>query len=210
MAINHDHWVEMFSGTAVDLKDPKPAQILLGDIAVHLSKLCRFNGACRGFYSVAQHSYEMVEEMRTQVGMTPADLRWALLHDAHEAIVSDVPRPVLRFLEEGEFDTTRADLIARLDEAILLAAEVNPESIGIGVRAKVKVWDTRMLASEAHHLLRTGGADWGLPAEAVDHVRLMGRRVPHTPPTAASKWLVAAQQLGLKVTAEDLRLTLRS
>ena len=48
--------MQTFSGIAVDLKNPDPNTILVPDLAHHLSQICRFTGACRKTYSVAQHS----------------------------------------------------------------------------------------------------------------------------------------------------------
>ncbi|KKL86801.1 hypothetical protein LCGC14_1941060, partial [marine sediment metagenome] len=48
-------WIQTASGTKVWPLDARVEEILLSDIAHHLSNLCRFTGACRKFYSVAQH-----------------------------------------------------------------------------------------------------------------------------------------------------------
>ena len=50
------HWIQTHSGLAFDLLDPKPDQINIHDIANALSKLCRFTGHVKQFYSVAEHS----------------------------------------------------------------------------------------------------------------------------------------------------------
>ena len=70
--------------------DPCAAELDIGDIAHALSNLCRFNGHVRQFYSVAEHSCHVAD-------ILPAPLKLAgLLHDASEAYLCDMPRPVKR------------------------------------------------------------------------------------------------------------------
>lgn len=76
------------SGRAIDLQRITPDDISILDIAHSLSNLCRFAGHTREFYSVAQHSIRVALAL-------PPELRLAgLLHDATEAYVVDLPRPV--------------------------------------------------------------------------------------------------------------------
>lgn len=76
------------SGGSFDPFNPDPAQIKLTDIAHHLSNLCRFGGSTSRFYSVAEHSL-MVSYL-----VSPENAQWALLHDASEAYVVDLPKPI--------------------------------------------------------------------------------------------------------------------
>ena len=91
--------VETTVGRAVNVVDPDPAEIDLLDIAQSLSRLCRFNGHTRLFFSVAEHSVEAAKLMEfVYPGKRDAFL-WGLLHDAPEAFISDIPRPVKRLFE---------------------------------------------------------------------------------------------------------------
>lgn len=76
------------SGKIIDLEDPHPNHILLGDITHALSNIARFAGHARSFYSVAQHSvflsWIVPPEHRLQ----------ALLHDASEAYLQDLSGPL--------------------------------------------------------------------------------------------------------------------
>lgn len=68
--------------------DPRPEEIHIEDIASALSKLCRYGGHCLRFYSVAEHCVHVA-------AAAPADLKLAaLLHDASEAYLQDVIRPI--------------------------------------------------------------------------------------------------------------------
>lgn len=71
-----------------DVVRPDPTLISIETIAHSLSMQCRFNGHCNAFYSVAQHSV-----LVSQVCMIE-DARWGLLHDASEAYLGDVIRPL--------------------------------------------------------------------------------------------------------------------
>jgi uncharacterized protein len=87
-------WVETRTGISFHPFDPKPEEVDIRDIAHSLSMLCRFNGHCSEFYSVAEHSIRVVDLLAAQDIHTPAGLLRGLLHDAGEAYVSDIPRPI--------------------------------------------------------------------------------------------------------------------
>lgn len=92
MQPNHGSWLATNEGRIIDLLNPDPAQITIEDIANNLSKLCRFNGQLKGFFSVAQHSLHVAE-------LVPNELKLqALLHDASEAYICDIPTPFKRML----------------------------------------------------------------------------------------------------------------
>lgn len=92
-AINETGRVLTARGGWVDLYFPKPDQIEIEDIAGALSRLCRFQGRCKRFYSVAEHSVAVSH-------LVPAALALpGLLHDAAECFVSDLPRPLKRMPE---------------------------------------------------------------------------------------------------------------
>lgn len=68
--------------------DPDPLVICVEDIAHALAHACRFTGHTSSFYSVAEHSVRLSREV------PPADALWGLLHDASEAYLVDLPRPL--------------------------------------------------------------------------------------------------------------------
>lgn len=88
------------TGKWFDILKPDPTLIDLRDIASALSKLCRFGGHCKQFYSVAEHSMLVAEVMCQQRIDDLTLCRWGLLHDASEAYVVDIPRPAKRQLAE--------------------------------------------------------------------------------------------------------------
>jgi hypothetical protein len=84
---------------------PQPELIDIRDIAHALSMLCRANGHFRSFHSVGQHSIHCMKEARARGYSRRLQLA-CLLHDASEAYLSDVTRPVKaelpRYLEIEE------------------------------------------------------------------------------------------------------------
>jgi 5'-nucleotidase len=88
-------WIQTFTGLVMYPLDPRPEELCIEDIAHHLSNLCRFTGAVREFYSVADHS------VRVSYACDPRDALWGLLHDAPEAYLADMSRPVKRYSPFG-------------------------------------------------------------------------------------------------------------
>jgi uncharacterized protein len=86
-------YLQTVSGRWVNPFDPDPSQLDAGDIARALANQCRFGGHCRVFYSVAQHSV-IVSELVEQRGGDVEDAFAALMHDATEAYLGDMPHPL--------------------------------------------------------------------------------------------------------------------
>lgn len=89
-------WLQTYTGRQFWPLDPRPEEIFIEDIAHHLSMLCRYAGAVTRFYSVAEHSVHVSRYV------SAANAPWGLLHDAPEAYLVDVPRPVKRSLPQYE------------------------------------------------------------------------------------------------------------
>lgn len=90
-------WMQTFTGRRFYPLDPRSDEIDPADIAHALSLLCRYGGHVDRFYSVAEHCVLMSEWVGQQ---SPEHALAALLHDATEAYVVDVPRPLKRQLPE--------------------------------------------------------------------------------------------------------------
>lgn len=83
-----DCWLTTYTGKKFYPLNPKIEDIDILDIAHHLSLICRFTGACRIHYSVAEHSVRGIP-------LVPKDQRLAfLLHDSPEAYMADLGRGV--------------------------------------------------------------------------------------------------------------------
>ncbi|AVO51243.1 phosphohydrolase [Ectopseudomonas mendocina] len=93
-------WILTNSARAFDLLNPRAENVLTTDIAHALSLVCRFNGHCAWHYSVAQHSL-LVAYIIEKEGGTPEEQLAGLLHDAAEAYISDLTRPLKLLLIEA-------------------------------------------------------------------------------------------------------------
>ena len=87
-------WMQTFTGRRFYPLDPLQEDIDPEDIAHALSLLCRYGGHVDRFYSVAEHCVLMSR------AVAPENALMALLHDATEAYVVDVPRPLKRCLRD--------------------------------------------------------------------------------------------------------------
>jgi hypothetical protein len=89
------------SGIMVDYEDPQPETIIIEDIAHHLSLINRFTGGTSEAYSVAAHSIWVCNHCSHENALA------GLLHDATEAYISDVSKPLksllpsYRVIEDG-------------------------------------------------------------------------------------------------------------
>jgi|SRR6185312_5486199 len=91
----HLGYFRSFSGIPINLRCPRPEDIDIRDIAAALSKICRFGGHSRTFYSVAQHSILVAHlTLESMAGI-------GLLHDAAEAYLGDVIKPLKVILGDG-------------------------------------------------------------------------------------------------------------
>src|SRR4051812_20612492 len=87
-------WMQTYTGRAFWPLDAQPEDVDPLDIAAALSMLCRYGGHVSRFYSVAEHCLLMSE------AVAPEHALWALLHDATEAYMGDMVRPLKRQMPE--------------------------------------------------------------------------------------------------------------
>lgn len=142
--------IETFSGERFQPLAPQLSSIFIEDIAHALSNQCRFAGHTRVHYSVAEHSVRvswLVEEW----GADESVQLWALMHDASEAYLVDLPTP-LKQSELGE-------PYRRAEAALMLAicdrfgmARTQPELVSVA--------DSVMLATEARDLMPFKPGHW--------------------------------------------------
>lgn len=85
-------WMITHSGRRFFPLDPRPTEVDFRDIGHALSLICRYGGHVRRFYSVAEHSTLLAEHFLMRGDFTWA--RYALLHDAPEAYIGDMVRPL--------------------------------------------------------------------------------------------------------------------
>jgi hypothetical protein len=131
-------YLQTVSGRWVNPFDPDPDQLDPGDIARSLANQCRFGGHSRVFYSVAQHSV-IVSELVESRGGDAEDAFAALMHDATEAYLGDMPHPVKHRSKLGRaFREAEAELEVAIRERFRMRTDV----------LEIKRADRELLATE--------------------------------------------------------------
>lgn len=134
------------NGTVWQISDPKAEDVDWFVIAESLSKISRWNGHTPGhIYSVAQHCCQVCDALDAEAKP------YGLLHDAHEAYIGDVTRPLKLVMEVYGAGPAWRLLEQRHDSAIYKAAGIPHPSQAILDR--VAAIDDRALATEARDLL---------------------------------------------------------
>lgn len=89
-----EHSIRTFTGKVFDITVLDPDSICIEDIAHALSNTARFGGHLAKLYSVAQHSVHVAEHASVENRMA------ALLHDAAEAYIGDMPSPFKKLMPD--------------------------------------------------------------------------------------------------------------
>ena len=151
------HWITTYTGKKFHYLNPQREEVDIRDIAHALALTCRFGGHCRGYYSVAEHSIRVANIVPNHYKLH------ALLHDAGEAYVPDIPRPIkydYPVMKELDESITQSVI------AILGNQWYSPTD--------VKYADGVLLATEARDLMHNTN-DWGeLPPPLKEHIQPMG------------------------------------
>ncbi|TGQ19585.1 hypothetical protein EN860_019680 [Mesorhizobium sp. M00.F.Ca.ET.217.01.1.1] len=121
--------------------DARPEEVHIEDIAHALSLQCRYAGHCRNFYSVAEHSV-LIARWLVDVGESVETALAGLMHDATEAYLVDMPRPVKRSLHEY-----------RIHEAALWRVIAKRYGLPEELPAIVHGADQRIIADELVNML---------------------------------------------------------
>lgn len=139
-----DGEITTYTGIQFDPLHPDPEKIRVEDIAHALSLLCRGNGHVRTFYSVGQHCLAAAKEAAAREDSRRVILA-ALLHDATECYLSDVPHPYkVNMPRYRELENTL--LQAVLDR--FLGGPLTREEA-----AEVEQIDRALMFSDLHHLM---------------------------------------------------------
>lgn len=166
-------WIQTFTGRRFTPRQPHPGDFDIRDVAHSLSLLCRFNGHCRPFYSVAEHS------VRVSRVCAPEAALWGLLHDLGEAYIGDLPRPIKPMFPAFE----------EIEDRLLCTAA---EAFGLPwpMPADVRRADDILLATEARDLMADPPEPWPLA-----ELPLAERITPVGPEEAERLFLERFEQL---------------
>lgn len=145
-------WIGTYTGRKFWPMDPHPSEVCIEDIANVLPKICRFNGHTTKFYSVAAHCLN-VEAFILERYKNERLALCALLHDASEAYICDLVRPIKKFMPEYEY------MEDNLLEVIYKAFNLKP--LTEQEYQLIKYADDYFLSVEAKYLM-TNIDDWAL------------------------------------------------
>jgi len=151
--------IQQKNGGAFYPFDPRPEEVDIESIAHALSNLCRYTGHCSGFYSVAQHSVLVSREVRIDQAL------WGLLHDAPEAYINDISRPLKKDMHvyRGNETNNRSWSITRCEEKIMeaIAARYGLD-LATYDHVEVKRADDVLLATEVRDFMGGNNEEiWG-------------------------------------------------
>lgn len=141
-------WIQTYTGKQIFPLDPRPNVYDIIDIAAALSKLTRYSGHCLRFYSVAEHCVLMARKAR-DLGLDNRTCRAMLLHDASEAYLIDVPRPIKGAL--GNYVEIEDGLMAAIAPRFGFDWPLPPI---------VKTFDTNILNDEMSQAMAPPPAPW--------------------------------------------------
>lgn len=136
VTLRRGDWMQTYTGRAFWPLDPRVDDIDALDIAHALGMICRYGGHTRRFYSVAEHCVLMSQ------AVAPEHALWALLHDATEAYVGDMVRPLKRSMPAYA-----------AAEEFLMATICAHFGLDYECPAEVKDADNRILVNERRALM---------------------------------------------------------
>ena len=151
--------IHPISGKTIDPCAPDAAALALEDIAHALSLICRAGGHFSRFYSVCQHSVACAEEAAAR-GCSARVQKLCLLHDASEAYLADITRPVKAQLPQ--YESYEARLQRLIYETFAGGAPTREE------QAQIDAVDDAMLRAEFLHFM---GVDLIPGGEALQKAR---------------------------------------
>jgi 5'-deoxynucleotidase YfbR-like HD superfamily hydrolase len=153
-------WIQTYTGKKFDIFNPDINSICIEDIAHSLSLQCRFNGHCSEFYSVAEHCMLMSSYARS---LEPRDKTFELmllLHDASEAYLCDIPRPI----KHSENFKTYRIIENQIQMLIYERFGLDTNQI-LQYENMVKEYDNRMLVTELRDLMACPPEEWTIAKE---------------------------------------------
>lgn len=170
-------WIQTFRGGQFFPMEPRHEDIDVRDIAHALSMQCRFAGHCLRFYSVAEHCVLMAQKV------SALSKRWALLHDASEAYILDMPKPLKAKL--GIYEAVEDRLMKKI--AYRLNLGQMPD--------EVKVADMRILADERTQNMAACAHPWDHELKGVEP---LGVELQYwSPERAEHEWLRALTEASI-------------
>lgn len=150
-------WLQVYSGRQFWPLDARPEDVDIIDIAHSLSLQCRYAGHVKSFYSVAEHCLHVSRYVPQEFALI------GLLHDASEAYLVDIPRPVKRFMPEY-----------KVAEKALEAVIAERFGLQFPWPSDVMDIDNRILLDERAQLISAPPIPWGVDGLEPAGVTVLG------------------------------------
>lgn len=164
------NWLQTYTSNKFDYTAKEVDRLNIHDIAHPLSQIVRFNGHIKHPYSVAQHCLTVTSIMEKD-GFSKETLLYALMHDAHEAFISDVPSPLKRHIkEEHGFDFSMIE--EEIQSKIMKRFGIKFTKKTVDITRK---YDLIVLKSEAHSLFDKVVEDWtkDIPYKLAEKIKVI-------------------------------------
>lgn len=142
------NWMQTYSGRQFWPLDPRADEVFIEDVAHALAMACRYGGHCERFYSVAEHSVLVSQVVPPEMALL------GLLHDASEAYVADVIRPIKPSLAGYK------EIELRVWRAI-----ADRYGLPYEMPAEIKLADNAVLLAESEQIMKPHPAPWCVPGE---------------------------------------------
>jgi uncharacterized protein len=174
-------WMQTYTGRQFWPVDPQTGDFDIADIAHALANICRFGGHTQQFYSVAQHCV-VVSHLTP-----PGDALDGLMHDAAEAYIGDMIRPLKRLKVMGGYCAAERRLEMLLAE---WAGARYPWSDAVHLA------DDTALATEARDIMGGQSYPWGrLPTPTAERIVPLGPQAAEL--QFLDRWALLSKTLGI-------------
>lgn len=154
------NFITTYTGINFYPLDPRPDEIVIKDIAKALSHIARYNGHTEKHFSVGQHSILVCEELMARKYSLEIQL-FGLLHDASEAYICDIPRPLKPFL------TNYAEIEQKIQDMVYIKFVGRVPTLE--EKIIIKQYDDEALMYEAKHFVIHNSWMWKEPELLTAH-----------------------------------------
>lgn len=143
-------YIETYTGKAFFPSNPRVEDVTIIDIAHHLSNQCRYSGATAWHYSTAQHCCLLATYAEYGLKATPLDCLQMLIHDAAEAYLVDLPRPIKQHMPE--FRVVDCNIQTAVRKWLTLDT--------VSLPSWQDELDSRIIVDERAQVMSDSGNDW--------------------------------------------------
>lgn len=169
-------WIQTYTGKRFWPLDPRSEDIDIVDIGHALAFTCRYAGHSNFYYSVAQHSVLVSENVSKE------NTLWGLLHDSAEAYIGDFPSPIKQYFPS-----------VKQVENNILRVIIKKCGLKWPEPEEVKRIDSAILASEMKVLMKSPITPWRLPERPLD-IEIQEEPIP----MSCAVFLATFQKLHMK------------